>query len=147
MPYYKVVDEIDGRLYSAAVRHDYQIEYEINKEIFPRSGTNGIFVFKELSDAVTFINSSLLGCVRIYTCDVKNPRRLEIRAHSFIAIEISYFWDAFNKVRKSKKKICKESLEKFNSKLDFFRSFSLYKCPENTYIASSVILRERVNSW
>ena len=119
--YYKVLSYSGGELLSTNAPLNYMIEYKPGVWTKPIDNTGGIFVFKELDDAINFSTSAS----QIWMCEVKNPRKLLVR--SFVdPNDIKFFWEEYFALRKQHKSVKKI---KWNS-----------NTPKGTYLASEIML-------
>lgn len=106
MKCYKVVHKsclLDTYL-SAVACGAYKIEYQLEQIVKPVDGTLGIFVFKELSHAKTFLRDNWSLNMRILECDGKNIRPFNCRA-ILLNSTMSEFWEQVLLNKKRHKKL------------------------------------------
>lgn len=136
--YYKIVKNINGKLFSAVIYNDYQIEYQQNVWIDKKPKTGGIFIFNDITSAKRFAEGFMSSTIRIYECKVRNPRKLKVRAsHHYYTGYITDFWDMVFAFKEKRQKIDWWTVHK---------TTGYYTCPEGTYIANSIKLVKDVTS-
>ena len=103
--YYKVCYvNPDGSLsssieyFDAEFKDDFSVKYSINNWTVPKVKNTKLFAFTGLTAAKEFMNNSLSEGFRIFTCEVKNPRKKPTIIFSFS--EVVEYW----RLRKQKKK-------------------------------------------